>query len=98
MKATTYYIHVNIKTAYGFESIGKFFIGNNKTFAHSLFEQLKGSRHVNENSILTIELVETFNELPINLNIISCSLDELAVNCRTITKETFKAINLEELL
>ncbi|MEO5945232.1 MAG: hypothetical protein ABIP79_00335 [Chitinophagaceae bacterium] len=98
MKATAYSILININKADGFECIGKFFIGNNKKFAHSLFDQLKGNTDVNEHSMLTIELMETLNELPLNLNIISCSLDELAANCRTITKETFKAINLEELL
>lgn len=97
MKTTTFYILISIKTANGFESIGKFFIGNNRMVAHSLFRQLKGNSNVDERTILTMELMETVEGLPLNLQIISCSLEELATNCRIITKETFKTINLEEL-
>lgn len=97
MKPTAYYILINIKTANGFESIGKFFIGNNSELADSLFRQLKGNNDVDENTMLTMELMETVLELPQNIQIISCSLEELAYNCRIITKETFRSINLEDL-
>ena len=98
MKTTTYYILINIKTADSFVSIGKFFIGNNRRLADKLFNKLKGSSEVNEKTMLAMEFMETADGLPLNLQIISCSLGELAANCRIITKETFKAINLEELL
>jgi hypothetical protein len=41
-----------------------------------------------------MELMETVNDLPLNIKMISCSLDELTENCRLITKETFNIINL----
>lgn len=97
MKATAYYILINIKSANGFESIGKFFIGNNAESADSLFYQLQGSSEVDENTMLSMELMETIQDLPQNIRIISCSLEQLAFNCRIITKETFKNINLEDL-
>ena len=45
--------------------------------------------------MLTIELVETVNELPVNLHILACTLEELTYNCRIITKEAFKLHNLK---
>lgn len=98
MKQTTFYILINLKTRNGFESIGKFYIGNNRDFCYSLFKKMKGRSDVNETAVLIIELMETVNELPFNLKIINCSLEELSENCKLITKEIFKAINLEELL
>ncbi len=97
MKETAFYILLNIKTCNGLESFGKFYIGNNRAFAYSLFKKLKGNSEADENSLLTIELMETVNKLPINLKILSCTLEELTQNCKLITKEMFKAANLEEL-
>ncbi|HMU46478.1 MAG TPA: hypothetical protein PKC72_08930 [Chitinophagaceae bacterium] len=97
MKPTTYYILINIKTEDGFESIGKFFIGNNRAMSYALFHLLKGSSEINDDTMLSMELMETVQELPLNLLIIGCTLEELAHNCRIITKETFKNRNLEEL-
>ncbi len=97
MKPTTFYILLSLKTSSGYECFGKFFIGNDRPLALSVFKQFKGSSDVDENSMLTMELMETFNELPLNLKIISCTLKELAENCSIIAKEMFKAIDLEEL-
>lgn len=98
MKKTIFYILLNIKTCNGFESFGKFYIGNNRVFAYSLFKKLKGHHEADEKSMLTVELMETVNNLPFNLKIISCTLEEITENCKLITKEMFKAANLEELL
>lgn len=97
MKATTFYILININTANGYQSIGKFFIGDHRELADSLFNQLKGATEVDDKAMLTMELMETFNTLPLNLKMKTCTLHELADNCSLITKELFKAINLEEL-
>jgi len=40
--------------------------------------------------------METVDELPVCIKSICCTLDELAWNCKTIAKETFKAYNLKE--
>jgi hypothetical protein len=95
-KESAFHIILNVKTGGDFETIGKFFIGGDRKFATSVFEQLKGKREVDEHAILTLDLVESKNELPLNLNMISCTLDELAENCRIVARETFKQFNLEK--
>jgi hypothetical protein len=96
MKLTTFYIVLNLRTCDGYESFGKFFVGNNKKFATDIFAQLKGGENVDEQSALQLDLIETINDLPVNIQMISCSLEELAENCKIITKETFKLFNLKE--
>lgn len=96
MKENTFYVLVSIKTVDGFESFGKFNLGNNKKAAAEVFRQLKGNPIVDEKAVLTIDLVETVNELPVNLNILGCTLEELAYNCKVIVKETFKICNLKQ--
>jgi len=73
-----------------------FFIGNKKKSAESIFQKLKGSKDVSEKSILQLELMEIAKGLPINMNLLSCTLDELGENCKIITKELFKHLNLEK--
>jgi hypothetical protein len=94
---TAYYITLNIKTGSGYESFGKFCIGTDKKYAENIFKQLKGSSEVTEKNILHMDLVTLRNDLPVNVHMISCTLEELTENCRIITKETFKLHNLEEI-
>lgn len=94
---TAYYITLNIKTGSGYESFGKFCIGTDKTYAENIFKQLKGSSEVNDGNMLHMDLVTLRNELPVNVHMISCNLEQLTENCRIITKETFKLHNLEEI-
>jgi hypothetical protein len=94
MKETTFYILISMRTINGFESIGKFYVGNNPETAVSIFRQLSGNPDVDEKTILTLDLVETVNELPVNMQMIACTLKELADNCKIIVRETFKIFNL----
>ncbi|HLF45929.1 MAG TPA: hypothetical protein VI548_05870 [Chitinophagaceae bacterium] len=94
MKKTVFYIVLNLKTSKGFESFGKFYIGNNRKTANSIFKSLAGNKDVNEKDILLMELMETVDGLPLNIRAITCSLAELAENCKIITKEIFKFFNL----
>jgi hypothetical protein len=94
MNANAFYVILSIRTANGFENFGRFNLGNNRKAAVQVFSQLKGNPDVNDKMVLTIELMETVNELPLNLNILGCTLDELAYNCKIIAKETFKLHNL----
>jgi hypothetical protein len=96
MKETTFYIVLNIRTANGFESFGEFILGNSRDAAYSIFQKLKGSKKINEKTILHLDFMETKKGLPLNIGVISCSLEELAENCKIITKETFKLLNLEK--
>ena len=97
MKETTFYVLLSIRTCDGFENFGKFNLGNNRDAAAQLFRQFKGNTEVDEKAMLTIELVETINELPVNLKMLACTLDELAHNTKIITKKTFKLHNLKFL-
>ena len=97
MGQTTFNIVLNIRTCNGFECFGKFFVGNNKNLAEAIFVQLKGRKNADEKTILQLDLVECRNGLPVNIELMSCSLEELAENCKVITKETFKNLNMEEI-
>lgn len=97
MGQTTFNIRLNIKTCHGFECFGKFFLGNKREFATVIFNQLKGKKDLDDKSILQLDLVESINGLPASIQVMSCSLEELAENCKLITKETFKVINMEEI-
>ena len=92
-----FYIVLNIKTAMGFEGYGRFFIGNERDVANAVFDQLQGNGEMIEESILHLDLVEIRNDLPVNIQMISCTLEQLAENCRIITKEIFRIFSLEKL-
>ena len=96
MTENNFFVVLSIRTPHGFESFGKFNLGNKRKPAVDVFQQLKGNPIVDEKTILTIDLVETVKGLPLNLNILGCTLEDLAYNCRLITKETFKLYNLKQ--
>jgi hypothetical protein len=91
---THFCIKLNLKTSNGFETFGKFFLCENPRTANSIFNKLKGTDNVDEKSVLYIEFCEMRDELPFNVKMITCTLEELAENCRTITREIFKLHNL----
>ena len=97
MGLSEFYIVLNIKSGKDFQTYGKFFLGSNRKFAENIFKKLKGNKKISDASVLYIELMETNNELPINIHLMSCTLDELSENCKMITKEMFKQCNLEEM-
>jgi len=96
MIETKFHIELSIKTPNDFTCYGKFTLGNNRKFVSNLFQKMKGNKKADEKAILQLEFVETRNGLPVNIQIISCSLEQLAENCKTITKEIFKFANLEK--
>jgi hypothetical protein len=73
------------------ECIAKFNLGNDKQFAQNLFRQLKGNPSLNENDPLQMEFIETKDELPLSMEIISCTLADLGENAKFITRELFKS-------
>ena len=95
MKEDTFYLLLSIKTGDGFESFGKFNLGNKRKAAAEVFRQLKGTSKVDEKTMLTIDFVETVKGLPVNLQILGCTLEDVAHNCKFIAKETFKLLNLK---
>jgi hypothetical protein len=94
MTSSTFYILISVKTREGFESFGKYNLGNNRKTATAIFRQLKGSPDVDQ-TMLTMELEEAVNGLPVNLQMLGCTLEELAYNTKIIVKETFKFLNLK---
>ncbi len=93
---TTFYILLSMRTPRGPESFARFFIGNNRDAAYAIFRNLKGIPDVDEKNILYLDFMETRDGLPMNLELIACTLEQLAENCKYITKEIFKMTNLEE--
>ncbi len=85
-----YRIALNMRKCSGFERYAVFDIGTDHSFAHALFTSLLGTEDVAETDIVQMDFVEEHNGLPLSLKVKSCSVDDLALNCRTITKEIFK--------
>jgi hypothetical protein len=90
-----FYIVLNVKTSRGPETFGQFFIGNNRERAYDVFRQMKGTE-ADEKNFLYLDSMEMVDGLPVNLKMITCTLDQLAENCKIIAKEVFKQFNLEE--
>jgi len=93
---TQFFITLTVKAPRGLESFAKFFIGNDRDRAFAIFKLLKGMRNVSEKNVLYIDFMETKKGLPVNLDVMTCTLNQLAENCRIITKEIFKLENLED--
>ena len=90
-----FYILLYIKTHQGFRSFARFDIGNKEESARRLFEKLKGETEEIDGCILQMDLMETQHNLPVNLKVIGCTLEEMANNCKVICKEVFKSFTLE---
>ena len=84
-----------MKTPMGFESFARFYIGNQGETALHLFGKLKGTTDKMDDRILQMDLMETRNNLPVNLKVLGCTLEEMAENCKVITKEAFKIFTLK---
>jgi len=72
-----FFITLNIKTGDGLETFGKFLMGNDSKAAYSIFQKLKGNKKVTDKSILTLELMEISHGLPFNIQLMSCTLEEI---------------------
>lgn len=92
---TTFYILLNVKTYAGYETYGKFFIGNDRESALAIWKMLKGNPVVNERTVLSIEFMETVKNVPVNIYMLGCTLEQLTENTKIITKETFKLFSLK---
>jgi hypothetical protein len=92
-----YRIALHARTAAGFDTFGEFFIGSDRQAAKELFNTLKGSPDDIEDGLLLMELREMNRNLPVDIQMIHCTLDQVAENCRLITKNQFKTFNLKSL-
>ncbi len=94
---TTFFIELNMKTATGFECYGCFDLGYDREFAVKLFSRLEGRPAEGEMAVLQMDLIEKYRGLPVNMEVICCSIDELSRNVRTITRELFRRLSLDEM-
>ena len=93
---TTIYIDISIQTSEGPQRFARFDLGHDRDAGRRLFSNLKGSPDVDLKDMLFIELVELVNGLPINLEILTCDLQELGTNAMLITQEVFRLTNLRK--
>jgi hypothetical protein len=91
---TQFCLVITLKTPGGTENIAHFHLGADRKKAVAIFQKLKGTTDINENNVLSIEFRETKEDLPVNLKMISCTLEQIAENCRLVTKELFKNYNV----
>ena len=89
-----YFIELGCKTPDGPEIFGRFFAGDNCKMARAIFCKLQGNRNINDNNVIFLTFVETSNELPVDLDMMGCTLDQLGENCKIITTELFKIYSL----
>jgi len=92
---STFYIVLNMRTPAGFEAYGRFELGSDRAFADELFSRLHGTGSISETDILHMDLMEWKDGLPVNIRVISCTANEIAANCKLVTKELFKRIDLD---
>ena len=91
---TVYYISLNFISPVGLETFGKFNLGADSKIATEIFGKLKGDDQVSETTKLTMDLTEEADAIPLTLALIHCTLEELSMNTKTITKELFKLLHL----
>lgn len=95
MTSSEFHIILQIKTPEGFEPFGKFSIGDHRTQAEAIFKMLKGDPQCSDDDMLQMDLIEEGDGLPRKLQVVRCSLEDVAENCRIITREWFKYRSIE---
>jgi len=85
----------SLKTPAGFEVFGEFGIGDDRETADALFNSLQGKEPLNDLGLLHIDLMETDGALPAKVRTKCCRLEEVAANCKLVTREVFRQKNLK---
>ncbi|WP_159466750.1 hypothetical protein [Dyadobacter sp. 3J3] len=93
---TFYQIVVEMKALHGRREIGRFLISTDREFAFKTFNNLKGKTNVLQSQILLLNLLEIHRGSELIIESVACNLEELAENCKIITKDAFKFFNLEK--
>ncbi|HUR65085.1 MAG TPA: hypothetical protein VMZ03_01940 [Chitinophagaceae bacterium] len=91
---TSFYIDISIQSPDGPRRFARFELGSDREAAHDLFKKLKGSPEIDQKDMLHIGFMETVNGLPVNVDVITCDLQELGINTMLITQEVFRLTNL----
>lgn len=96
MMKTQFYILLSQRSKFGYETYGQYMLGDDRKTAYEIFEKLKGNDDLRNEALLHFDFMETVDEIPVKIKTLSCTLEEYATNCKTIAKETFKRLNLED--
>jgi hypothetical protein len=91
---TQYYILLSLKTPVGFEHFGQYDFGSDKEAAYALFGSLNGKSEPDDHTLLHIDQMEIIDDMPVKVNTLCCTLEELANNTKIITREIFRMKNL----
>src|ERR1051326_6674732 len=89
-----YFIELGFKTPHGPEIFSRFFAGDNCKRAGAIFRKLQGNKNINDGNVIFLSFVETSNGLPVDLDMIGCTLEQLGENCRVINRELVKIYSL----
>jgi hypothetical protein len=95
MENTSFFIDISIQGQEGPKRFARFELGADRKAALGLFKKLKGSPEISKKDMLYIEFMETANGLPVNLDVLTCNLQELGMNSMLITQEVFRLSNLK---
>jgi len=91
---TAYQISLHLKTPSGFTTYGTFELGPDREQALAIFRQLKGTPEIAPNSILYLDFSEIRDGIPLPVELLHCTLEDIAFNVRVITREVFKNLSL----
>jgi hypothetical protein len=91
---STFYIDLHIKTPQGFETFGRFYLGDDREEATSVFDQLAGTSEISERSVLHMDFTELQDGVPLPIRLLHCTLDDIAENSRVITRDVFRNLAL----
>lgn len=89
-----YCISLNIKTVSGIDSYATYNLGEDKEKAIAIFNLLKGSSALSEDSVLTMDFTEMRDGIPFPITMLDCTFQEMIYNAKIITREIFKNLNL----
>ena len=93
---TQYYTVVKMKVLDAVIESGRFLMGDDLEFATDLYGRLSGDLIPGSQFMLRMELTAASENMQETLESKGCSLEELTENCRLITREMFKFLNLEK--
>ncbi|RVU02085.1 hypothetical protein EOD41_09055 [Mucilaginibacter limnophilus] len=87
---------ISFRTPDGFKRCAQYFLGADRDFAYSLFDQLSGTEGAIDHAILHLDLIGIADGLPVKVKSIGCKLSELGENCELITRELFRKHAIHE--
>jgi hypothetical protein len=90
-----FYILLSQKTSSGYTTYGQFWLGFDRQLATEIFSKLKQSEKDPDELMLHLDFMECVDEIPVKIKTISCTLEDYGYNCKLITKELFRTINLD---